>query len=252
MKKTALLVVIFCLFSLGFVSGSSAEGDLPVSMLETMKNNVTELRVFLMPAVFVISGSEVDGMKHGDYPWLEERCIEWYSVPVVNREYDATIRIPVGSYKLFFIALGGEEWRPAIFYSAPEEVFIIRDGEILSPEIMMVALGYPIQVDVGNMSDYFDNNDIAGKIQYLLDGDIWIEDVNLHISDSVYGTWVFFPYGNVTDMKLLVNTNTQMLTAPISWDATIDGAVVVDLQPQMSGGILSPVITWPEDPTDDN
>jgi len=220
--------------------------SMATSMLENMKDQVSELRIYLMPSNYVINESEIDGMKHGNWPGWQERCVEWYAIPVANREYDATIRIPAGSYKLFFAAVGGRDYTPALFFSASDEVFTIHDGETLSPEIAMMPLGYPIKIEIGNAD--LNLNNIDGKIQYLLNEYIWIEDVNISSewNTGKYNVNLYMPYEAI-GIKLIVNTNDQILTAPINWDGVIDGKITINLQPQMSGAILSPIFTWPEE-----
>lgn len=251
MKKMVARIVILVVCVLGLVcfSSTSFAGGGPTSMLESMKDQISELRMYLMPTVYVVSDGEIESMKHGKWAGWNERCIEWYSVPVVNREYDATVRVPAGSYKLFFMALGGENYTPALFYSAQEDIYEIKNGETVSPLIIMNPLGYPIKINIGNTDIDFSN--IDGKMQCLLDGNIWIEDINISKfwGDEFYSTSFFHPYG-ATDIKLVVNTNSQLLEALINWDGVIDSEITINLQSQATGGIISPTIVFPEEMPD--
>lgn len=248
MKKSLVFAVMaFCLVSFAFVCGSvQAGGGTPNpsgSMLEEMKNSVSEIRVFLMPTNYQVTEWDLRDLRRGNQPDWEE-ISSWFSIPVVNREYDAVVQAPVGEYKIFFLALGGDwVWVP-IFFSASDEVVYIREGERATPEIRMEPLGLYITVHADGITP----EEIgSAEMSFVVDGKSGTDNIVFWRDWETGNTVseVFLPYG-ATDVLLVANTDKQ-LVAPIVWGNVVDGKVTVRLEPKLAGGILAPVIVWPEE-----
>lgn len=87
----------------------------------------------------------------------------------------------------------------------------------------------------------------SAKISFILGGQPGTDEV---VFWRDWGTGetvseVFLPYG-ATDVLLTINTDKQLI-APINWSDVVDGKIVVHLEPKLAGGILAPVIIWPEE-----
>lgn len=247
MKKNYFFatVAMFCFLTLLACSSSQAEVPSATpdsnSMLEEMKSSVTELRIFLMPADYSLNSWDIKNLRKGWQPEWEEDSLGWFSILVANREYDAVIRVPAGDYKIFILALS--EWSP-VFFSTSDEIITIREGETATPEIRMEPLGIRITVH----ADGVDPTAIgSAKISFILDGESGTDEVGFwedwETGDTV--SEIFLPYG-ATNVLLVVNTDKQ-LVAPISWGDVVDGEIVVNPEPQLAGGILSPEIIFPEE-----
>lgn len=235
-------------FSFNLNPAWGGETPTQVTQLELMKDGVTKLELFLMPASYQLDDWDLkEGLEKGYPPSWRDACYYYYVVPVVDRQYDSEdgIRIPCGDYRLFLYAVGRDGWSPSFY--ATSDPFTVRQGENLSPELDMIPLGMRVDV-VPNITVTNPGN--AGASFLFGDGSNVTKEMYFQWDEEAQRVWaddVFIPFG-VRAMSFFLITDKKVVSPFVGWGhLDAENQVVIQMEPALEGGSLTPVLIWPEE-----
>lgn len=236
MKKRLMFMAIAFFLTLSIASGSAS-----ASMLESMKDSVGGIKILLMAADF----------KPWDLTWMMEsgQDPDWdyaakasFIIPIIDREYDATLSgIPAGNYQIFLFAFGESEW-DIVFYSPAGLVSIVA-GQVVDISAEMLPVGGHYILNLGSG---LDEDELSARVSFILGGESVIRQIYFwEDSEGNLTAEVFIPYDS-TNVSLGMSIGSEYSETALNWEDAVNG--VISITPSFfEGGNLEINIIWPSE-----